>query len=184
MLTRVQTRTNRIGQQSDNTTLTIRLQPSSPVTYSLRTVFWSHHITSIYHRRKLVGQRYPSLTLKRPFISGLWIFDSYIVMNVCVHFNMNGGGQVVRRLVIWPLVLIRPQCPPRYLSLLLYSTRWEQREIQLFGKDVLWTRLLQFVSSGSRVCLRVKTGPRRSGVCVLNPVERNGQRKAPVRASL
>lgn len=112
MLTRVQTRSNRIGQQSDNTTLTIRLQPSSPVTYSLRTVFWSHHITSIYHRRKLVGQRYPSLTLKRPFISGLWIFDSYIVMNVCVHFNMNGGGQVVRRLVIWPLVLIRPQCPP------------------------------------------------------------------------
>lgn len=72
--------------------------------------------------------------------------------------------------------------PPRYLSLLLYSTRWEQREIQLFGKDVLSTRLLQFVSSGSRVCLRVKTGPQR--FCVLVPEERNIQRKAPVCASL
>lgn len=83
-------------------------------------------------------------------------------MNVCVDFNMNGGGQVVAARYLatrtdWTTM------PPRYLSLLLYSTRWEQREIQLFGKDVLSTRLLQFVSSGSRVCLRVKTGPQRLG---------------------
>lgn len=75
---------------------------------------------------------------------------------------MNGGGQVVAARYLatrtdWTTM------PPRYLSLLLYSTRWEQREIQLFGKDVLSTRLLQFVSSGSRVCLRVKTGPQRWG---------------------